>query len=213
MAIDFEWNGRHWITSKVRRKLAWNEHRGVANYDRERMKRALQPIAHPGSFEGYSAPPSWAEIPECWGQWETTPAGHFHEVHVVADGATLDDLDAPPIAQTADYTLERCHVETVCRRGEWRNGKWTTVRQPAMYRWELTFYDGAAFRFVSRAIAEAALSELLKIREAKHPRPKYGNHSLENSCVFFRDRKLQKLPADTLPAELPARIDPIETAA
>jgi hypothetical protein len=213
MAIDFEWNGRHWIARKVRRKLAWNEHRGVAYYDRERMKRPLSPIVHPGSFDGYSAPPSWAEIPKSWGKWETMPAGYFHNGNSAADGATLDDLDAPPIAQTADYTLERCHVETVCRRGEWQNGEWATIRQPTMYLWELTFVDGATFRFVSRAVAEAALSELLKIRKAKHPRPKYGKHSTENNCVFFSDRRLRKLSADTPPAELPASIVPIETAA
>ena len=213
MAIDFEWNGRGWIARKVRRKLAWNEHRGVAYYDRERIKRPLSPIVHPDSFDGYSAPPSWAEIPDSWGKWETMPAGYFHNGNSAADGATLDDLDAPPIAQTADYTLERCHVETVCEYKVWRNGAIVTDRRRAMYRWELSFADGATFRFVSRAIAEAALSELLKIRKAKHPRPKYGKHSVENNCVFFSDRKLCKLPADAPPAELPASIAQIETAA
>jgi hypothetical protein len=53
----------------------------------------------------------------------------------------------------------------------------------------LTFADGETFRFVSRAIAEAALSELLKIRKAKHPRPKFGKRSSENDSVIFTDRK------------------------
>jgi hypothetical protein len=213
MATDSDWNGRRWITKKVRRKLAWHEHKGVAFYDRERMRQPLQPIVHPGSFDGYSAPPSWAEIPGSWGEWATVPAGYFHNGDSVADGATLDALDDPPTTQTADYTLERCHVDTTYQRREWRNGEWTTIRQPAMYRWELTFTDGAVFRFVSRSIAEEALSELLKIRKAKHARPKYVKHLAENNCVFFNDRKLRTLPADTLPAELPISNVLTETAA
>jgi hypothetical protein len=213
MAIDFDWNGYRWIATKVRRKLAWHEHKGLAFYDQERMRQPLQPIVHPGSFEGYSAPPSWAEIPDSWGDWETLPAGYFHNGNSAADGTILDDLDAPPIAQTADYTLERCHVETVCQRREWRCGEWITLRQHVIHCWELTFTDGAVFRFVGRAIAEAALSQLLKIRKAKHPRQKFAKHSAENETVFFTGRKLQKLPADTPPAELPTKIVPIETAA
>ena len=213
MAIDFEWNGRHWIARKVRRKLSRYEHRGVAFYDQERIRQPLQPIVHPGSFDGYTAPPSWAEIPDSWGDWETMPAGYFHNGNSAADGTVLDHLDAPPIVQTADYTLERCHVETVCVYKVCRNGAIVTDRRRAMYRWELTFTDGAVFRFVSRAIAEATLSQLLKIRKAKHPRPRFAKHSAENETVFFTDRKLRTLPADAPPAELPTKSVPIETAA
>jgi hypothetical protein len=186
-----------------RRKLGPHDHRGVEYYDRERMKRPLPPIVHPSGFDGYSAPPSWAGIPESWGEWKhPLPANYFHQ----SSGETnqpVDDLDAPPIAQTTDYTLERCHVETVCRC---RNPEWYRPGQPefifrrAFYRWELTFADGAMFRFNSRAIAEAAIAVLLRIRKAKHPRPKYGKHSPENDCVFFANRRLQTLPADAVPA-------------
>lgn len=213
MAIDFEWNGRGWIAKKLRRKLPWHKHKGVAYYDRERMRQPLKPIVHADNFDGYAAPPSWAQIPDSWDKWETVPAGHYHNGDSAADGATLDDLDTPPIAQTADYTLERCHVEAVCERRAWQGGESITVHQPAMYRWELTFSDGATFRFVSRAIAEAALSELLRIRKAKHPRPKYGKHSVENNCVFFSGGRLRKLPADTPQVDQPVSIVPLETAA
>jgi hypothetical protein len=69
------------------------------------------------------------------------------------------------------------------------------------------------FRFVSRAIAEAALSELLKIRKAKHPRPRFTKRSSENAVVFFTGRKLSGLPEDSGAAEPPAAIVPVETAA
>ena len=214
MAIDFEWNGKRWEAKKVRRKAAWHEHKGVALYDRERMRQTLAPIVHSRGFDGYSAAPSWASVPGEWGGWDTLPAGYFHQCGAdscqpceqVASARSpqaaclpVDSLDDPPIAQTDDYTLERCHVETVC---SYRNpvshrpGQPEFIRRSALYRWELSFADGATFRFVSRAIAEAALSQLLKIRSAKHPRPKFGKQSLANDCVLFTDRRLAKLQAD-----------------
>jgi hypothetical protein len=208
MAIDFEWNGKRWEATKVRRKLTKFEHRGVAYYDRERMRQPLGPIVHSREFDGYSAAPSWAQIPNGWGEWDSVPAGYVHQGGVNGN-SPADSLDDPPIAQTADYTLERCHVETVC---SYRNPAWHRPGQPefinrhVLYRWELIFSDGATFRFVSRAIAEAALSELLKIRKAKHPRPKFAKHSPENDGVFFTDRRLQKLAADA-----PSANDPIST--
>ena len=213
MAIDFEWNshGKCWSARKARRKLAWSEHKGLAFYDRERMRQPLQPIMHPNSFDGYAAPPSWAAIPKSWGEWKTTLAGDFHQ-SAAGSGQPVDDLDDPPIAQTAEYTLERCHVETVCAyRDVTRPGvRWE--RPKVFYRWELRFTD-AVFRFVSRAIAEAALSELLKIRKAKHPRPRFAKHSSENAAVFFTDRKLRMLSDDSGVAESPTVLVPIETAA
>jgi len=208
MAIDFEWTGTSYRPRKVRRKLGAYEHRGVAHYDRERMRQPLLPIIHPpSSFDGYSAPPSWAVVPDSWDEWDSLPAGYFHQGG--ADGSPPGDhLDDPPIAQTADYTLERCHVETVLVKSNQFAG---TVRQHVTYRWELTFADGTRFQFTSRAIAEAALSELLKIRKATHPRPRFAKHSSETECVFFTDRKLQKLAADT--PERPAAAIPVETAA
>jgi hypothetical protein len=82
MAIDFEWNshGKGWIARKVRRKLAWHEHKGLAYYDRERMRQPLQPIVHPKGFEGYAAPPSWAAVPDSWGEWEPQHKGKHHVV-------------------------------------------------------------------------------------------------------------------------------------
>jgi hypothetical protein len=62
--------------------------------------------------------------------------------------------------------------------------------------WHQTFADGSQFRFVPRAIAEAAMSELLKIRKAKHPQPRFARHSSEKQGVFFTDRRLRTLPAD-----------------
>jgi hypothetical protein len=172
-------------------------HRGVVYYDRERMRRPLSPIV--GELRPASP--------------ETVAWIIRQEVIRQNPPAPIDDLDDPPIAQTEDYMLERCHVETVCYRCEWRGSERITIRQPVTYRWELAFLDGATFQFASRAIAEAALVELLKIRKAKHPRPKYGKHSAENHFVFFSDRKLQKLPTDSTPAEQPTRIVPVETAA
>lgn len=153
-----------------RRKLGPYEHKGVAYYDRERMRQPLPLIVHPRDFTGWSTPlPSWVDP-----SW-TAPD------KAAQPATTLDD---PPIAETTDYTLDRCHVVTSC------NGN------RVVYPWELTFADGSRFRFVSLAIAEAALSELLKIRKAKHPCPRYAKPSPENVAVFFTDRKLQKLPAD-----------------
>jgi hypothetical protein len=172
-------------------------HRGLAYYDRERRRKPLSPIVgelRPASPEIVA----WLIRQEVIRQNPPTP---------------VESLDDPPIAQNEDYTLERCHVETVCHRREWRGNERITICQPVAYHWELTFAGGATFRFVSRAIAEAALSELLRIHKTKHPRPKYGKHSPDNDCVFFGDRKLRKLPDDTLPAELPTCINPIETAA
>jgi hypothetical protein len=155
---------------KPRRKLAWHQHKGVAYYDRQRMRGPLTPIVHPRDFTGWSTPlPSW--IDPSW----TAPDEAAQPV------STLDD---PPIAETADYILERCHVVTGCQ------GK------RVCYQWELTFAGGSRFRFVSRALAEAALSELLKIRKARHPRLKYGKRSPENQCVFFTERKRRGLSAD-----------------
>ena len=155
---------------KPRRKLGLYEHKGVAYYDRKRIRQPLPLIVHPCDFTGWSTPlPSW--IDPSW----TAPDEGAQPV------TTLDD---PPIAETADYTLYRCHVVTGC------NGR------RVFYPWELTFADGSRFRFVSRAIAEAALSELLKIRKAKHPHQRFGKHSPESECVFFTDRKLRKLIAD-----------------
>lgn len=214
MAIDFEWNphSKTWIARKVRRKTAWHEHRGVDYYDRQRMNQPLAPIVQPRDFSGYTAPPSWITLPDSWGEWEPVPAGHFHNGGLDG-GQPVDRLDDPPIAQTSEYTLERCHVETVCHRVESRCGERKTIRQHVMYRWELRFADGAVFRFVSRAIAEAALSELLKIRKAKHPRPRYGKPSSETAYVFFTDRKLRTLPSDSMSVEQPAETKPLETAA
>ena len=210
MAIEFEWNGKRWEAKKVRRKLTQFEHRGLAYYDRERMRKPLAPLVHPPcGFDAYSAPPTWAEIPDSWGDWQSVPSGYFHNGNQSADGAPFDDLDSPPIAQTADYTLERCHVETLCayyRAGWWRVGEPDWSYRHAMYRWELTFADGVVFQFASRAIAEAALAALLKIRKAKHTRPKYAKHSPDNDCVFFTDRKRAKLPADYVPVESPASV-------
>jgi len=212
MALDFEWTGKGWIARKVRRKLAWYEHRGAEYYVRERLRKPLPPIVHPSSFEGYSAPPSWAEIPNSWSEWETVSAGHFYSGGPAADGESLDDLDSPPIAQTPQYTLERCHVATVCSYQVWNHAGPSWERRPVLYRWELNFAD-AMFRFVSRAIAEAALPQLLKIRKAKHPRPRFAKHSAENAAVYFTSRRLQKLPQDSLPAIHPADIIPRDTAA
>jgi hypothetical protein len=197
---------------KPGRKLGPYEHKGVAYYDRERMRKPLPQIVHPREFDGYSAAPTWTEIPASWGAWETVPAGYFHQAGPCGS-QPIDGLDDPPIAQTADYTLERCHVETVCQRWEWQRGERISVRQPVMYRWELTFADGAAFRFTSRAIAEAALSELLKIRKAKHPRPRLVKHSSDTACVFFTDRKLQKLAVDASSAAQSADVVPNVSAA
>lgn len=103
---------------KHRRKLAWHEHKGVAFYDRERMRQPLLPIVHPHSFEDWATPlPSW--IDPNWQAPDVCPE-------------QTDDFDGPPIAETADYTLESCRVET---EGD--------------YRWELTFADGARFKFKS----------------------------------------------------------------
>lgn len=155
---------------KPRRKLAWHEHKGVAYYDRERMRQSLLRIIHPCDFDGWSTPlPSW--IAADWAAPEESCQ-------------RVSSLDDSPLAQTADYTLDRCHVETVCK-GE-----------QVLYRWELTFADGSRFRFVSRAIAEAALSELIRIRKATHPRPKFAKHSSEKQGVFFTDRRLRTLQAD-----------------
>jgi hypothetical protein len=131
----------------------------------------------------------------------------------VDNGRSVDDLDDPPIAETNEYTLERCHVETVCAYRVWNHAAQSCgwERRKAVYRWELRFPD-AVFQFVSRAIAEAALSELLKIRKAKHPRPRFAKHSSENAAVFFTGRKLQALPEDSVPEE-PGDIVSIETAA
>ncbi|MCI0351202.1 MAG: hypothetical protein L0Z53_17400 [Acidobacteriales bacterium] len=178
---------------KPRRKLGPFEHKGISHYDRERMRQPLAPIVHPRDFQGWSTPlPSWIAA-----DWNAPDESTVQRV---------DDLDDPPIAQTADYTLDRCHVETVYERGEWRQGEWVTWCQPVSYRWELTFSDGAVFRFVSREIAEEALSELLKIRKAKHPRPRYGKHSPENELVFLTGRKLRKLP-DDIATEVQTTVD------
>ena len=204
MAIDFEWNGKRWEAKTVRRQSAWHEHKGVAHYDRERMRQPLEPIAHAREFDGYTAPPSWASVPGEWGAWDTLPTGHFHRGGIDS-GLPVDSLDDPPIAQTDDYTLERCHVETVCsyRNPLWhRPGQPEFIRRRALYRWELSFSDWATFRFVSREIAEAALSQLLKIRSAKHPRPIFGKQSAANECVHFTDRRLVKLQPD-MPQGLP----------
>jgi hypothetical protein len=197
---------------KPRRKLGPYEHKGVAYYDRERMRKPLPPIVHPREFDGYRAPPTWTKIPASWGAWETVPAGYFHQSGASAR-QSIDDLDDPPIAQTADYILERCHVDTVCERRKWQGGAWITDRQPVTYRWELTFADGAQFRFVSRAIAESALSELLKIRKAKHRRPKFTKPSPENEAVFFTNRNMQKLAPDALPVSQPSDAVCIDTQA
>jgi hypothetical protein len=160
-------------------------HRGVAYYDRERMRKPLSPIFG----ELRSASPeivAWLIRQEVIRQNPPAP---------------VDDFDDPPIAQTADYILERCHVETVCGRREWRNAEWITIRQRVTYRWELTFADGATFRFVSRAIAEAALSQLLRIRRAKYPRPRCAKRSPVNECLFLTGRKLATLPADEVPTQ------------
>jgi hypothetical protein len=202
MALDFEWNGSRWESKKVRRKEAWHEHKGVAYYDRDRMRKPLLPIAHPASFEGWSTPLSpWIDR-----NWQSPDYSSVPR----ADASPADDLDDLPIAQSADYRLERCHVETVCERGECGHGKWVTVRRPVTYRWELTFADGAQFRFVSRAMAESALSELLKIRKAKHPQPRFAKPSPENEAVFFTDRKLQRLAPDGLPLDQPLDANSID---
>jgi hypothetical protein len=205
MAIDFEWNGKRWEAIKVRRKLAWHEHKGVAYYDRERMRQPLTPIVHPRDFEGWSMPlPSWIDS-----SWDAS----VEPGTPCSDTANVNEPGDPPIAQSRDYTLERCHVKTISQCQELCHGKWLTKRRPVLYRWELTFTDGATFRFVSRAIAELALSELLRIRRVKHPRHKFGKHSAENESVFFTNRKLRKLPADASPEELTAIATPVETAA
>ena len=84
MAIDFEWNGRRSTARKVRRKLAWNEHRGVAYYDRERMKRTLAPIVHPRDFEGWSTPLlSW--IAPIWSAPDATEIQRVERLPVALD--------------------------------------------------------------------------------------------------------------------------------
>ena len=209
MAIDFHWNGKRWEAKKTRRKLTQYDHRGVAHYDRERMREPLAPIVHPREFDGYTDPPSWANIPDDWGQRDTLPAGYFHQCGIEGPAA-VDALDDPPIAETAEYTLERCHVETArnCPNPLWRRaGEPEFIRRRALYRWELTFTDGATFRFVSRAIAESALSQLLKIRKTKHPRPRYAKHTPENACIFFTGRRLAKLQTETYVECAPAVCD------
>ena len=185
---------------KRHRKLAWHEHKGVAYYDRERMRRPLAPHAHLRDFQGWFTPlPSWIDA-----NWNAPDES--------VNPMPADDSDALAIVETAEFRLERCHLETVCERHERQRGEWIKVRRPVTYRWQLTFADGAVFRFVSRAIAEAALPQLLKIRKAKHPRPRYAKPSPETDCLFFTERKLAALPADT-PDKAPADAVLSETAA
>lgn len=188
MALDFEWNGNRWIARKAKRKRAWHEHRGVAHYDKERMRQPLGPMTHSREFEGYASPPSWIALPETWGAWDKeTPANYFHGGPVNQVPQSSSDEGA----QTTDYVLESCYVETVCTS---HDSQGQPIQRTVVYRWRLTFSDGATFRFFSRAVALAALAELQKIRKAKHPRLKFGQHS--SVAPFFTDRKLAKLPAE-----------------
>ena len=189
MALDVECNGKAWRDRKAKRKRAWHEHKGVAHYDKERMRQPLPQVVHSREFAGYASPPSWITLPESWGEWDIkTPADYFNNGYASQEQPAI----AAEGAQTADYVLESCHVETVCTS---RDCQGTRTKRTVVYRWQLTFSDGALFRFVSRAIALAALAELQKIRKGKHPRPKYGAHSPD--APFFTGRKLAKLLAES----------------
>ena len=145
-------------------------HKGLAFYDRERMKRALLPIVHGRDFTGYAAPPSFVQLPASWGEWETVPAGYFHNGPI-----------AP--AQIAVESAERTTVEYTLRNvgGE--------------YPWSVCFADSAEFTFRSLAIAESAIVELLKIRKAAHPKPSTRSKRAP-SCVFFNAKRQRDLPVD-----------------
>jgi hypothetical protein len=150
---------------------AASRHKGVAHYDRERLKQPLQPIVHALSFEAYEAPPAFVTIPESWGPWEPVPAGYFHGGGRFPKPATADGAER----ETADYTLRREPGDVA-------------------FPWRVEFAD-AAFSFRTLAIAETAIPELLKIRKASHPKPTTLSKRAP-SCVFFTAKRQRELPED-----------------
>jgi hypothetical protein len=145
-------------------------HKGVAHYDRERMRGKLQAIIHGAEFDGYHCPPAFITLPESWGPWEVVGAGHFHNAPMLvqpelAGGARV----------TADYTLRNSGRDS--------------------FPWLLEFSDGARFEFRTLAIAEVAITELLKRRKKKHPKLDALSKRTA-SQIFFTAKRQRELPED-----------------
>jgi hypothetical protein len=144
-------------------------HRGVTHYDRERMRQVLQQINHGNSFETYAAPPSFVILPDSWGPWEPVPANHFHNGCCTPEPARADGAERV----TEDYTLQRIAGD---------------------HPWQATFADGV-FTFRTLAIAEAGITELLRRRMEKHPKPDTLSKRTA-SQVFFTAKRQRELPED-----------------
>jgi len=159
-----QWDGYRNAPAAIR-------HKGVAHYDRERMKRVLQPIVLPGNGNWSEPPTSW---PVSW-EWpaDGLPAGYFHNGPIGPPALAAESAER----QTADYTLRHTGGELP---------------------WSVTF-DNAQFQFRTLAIAEAAIPELLKIRKASHPKPTTLSKRAP-SCVFFTAKRQRELPEDNAPA-------------
>ncbi len=177
----------------TKRKLDPNRHRGVAFYDRERMRKPLPPMyepAGPGTdrpntpIVTYDAPPSWVTLPESWGEWSDfkdddgepigIPTGYFH----LPAWPDPDEVKSDETQSTDDYVLKPCSVAS-------RKSKFIK------YAYHLLFANGDEFHFVNKPIAMAARDELLKIRKRYSKPPKYGGHSPDKP--FFTKLKLSKL--------------------
>jgi hypothetical protein len=148
---------------------AASKHKGVAQYDRERMRQKLQPIVHGLEFEAYAAPPSFVTLPESWGPWEPVPANYFHSGPMTPEPARAGGAER----ETADYTLRNVGGD---------------------YPWQVLFAD-AVFHFRTLAMAEMGIVELLKRRKAKHPNPESLSKRTA-SQVFFTTQRQRQLPDD-----------------
>jgi len=142
-------------------------HKGVAHYDRERMRLVLRPITLPHDANWSEPPTSW---PAGW-EWPEggLPPGYFHNGPI----APREIVTQTAERETADYTLRNVGEDLP---------------------WRVEFAD-AAFSFRTLAIAETAIPELLKIRKASHPKPTTLSKRAP-SCVFFTAKRQRELPED-----------------
>lgn len=155
----------HTPFGKLALKNSPHRHRGLAYYDKQRIEAKLPSII------GTLCPLS----PETQ-KW-------------------LEDYEPKPAAtsgceETGDYTLRPCFVKTETKYRKWTGGRWLWETRNATCKWELRFPDGSVFRFNNRQLADAALTELLKIRRARPHRPKFELPPANPHLVFFTYRRM-----------------------
>lgn len=175
--------------SRKRGKLGPNDHKGVAFYDKERMKKPLPEIVQPGDLDmigrlrddrpEYKAPPSWVKLPKSWGKWKPVPSNHFCAEQYSEEKHSRK-------ASAEDYTLEPCEHKYAARRYDHYRPEYVMVTSTAKV--QLTFSNGDTFYFASQELAALALPELLKIRKG-------SKDAKGNSKYFITPQKLRKAGA------------------